>query len=84
MTKITCPCSDCIYNSDNHICKAKSINLTCRSMVTVNNGLVDMWICDKYKLSPVAEQIFNGLLELMKEDPPYNFKYRKRAEKNDE
>ena len=48
-----------------------------RNMATVNEGRVDMWVCDKYELSPGAEQIFKGLLELMKENPPESFNYRK-------
>lgn len=77
MAKIVCPCAECIYNGNKHICKAQKVNLTYRNMLTVNEGRVDMWICDRYELSPIAEQIFEGMLKLMKENPPENFKYRK-------
>lgn len=51
MVSITCPCVECIYNGKGYHCTAKSINLKWRNMATVNEGRVDMWICDKYEKS---------------------------------
>ena len=57
MVSITCPCVECIYNGQRYKCKAKAINLKYRNMVTVNEGRVDMWVCDKYELSEESKQI---------------------------
>ena len=46
MTKIICPSVECKHCNDNHICTAKQVNLTYRNMVTVNEGRVDMMICN--------------------------------------
>ena len=56
MVSITCPCVECIHN-ERYKCKCKSINLKYRNMATVNEGRVDMWICDKYELSEESKQI---------------------------
>ena len=61
MVSITCPCEECLYNGKGHKCKAKNINLKYRNMATVNEGRVDMWICDKYELSPWAKMIDEAL-----------------------
>ena len=57
MVSITCPCVECKHNGRGHKCTAKSINLKYRNMLTVNEGRVDMWVCDKYELSIEAEII---------------------------
>lgn len=57
MVSITCPCVECKYNGKGHKCTAKAIKLTYRNMVTVNEGRVDMWVCDRYELSEFAKQI---------------------------
>ena len=49
MVSITCPCIECEYNGKQMKCRAKDIKLTHRNMATVNEGRVDMWICNKYK-----------------------------------
>ncbi len=51
MVSITCPCIECKYNGAKYKCKAKNIKLTYRNMATVNEGRVDMWICNQYELS---------------------------------
>jgi hypothetical protein len=57
MVSITCPCIECKYNGKGHKCTAKAINLTYRNIATVNEGRVNMWICDKYELSEFAKQV---------------------------
>jgi len=57
MVSITCPCAECKYNGKGNKCKARAIKLTYRNMVTVNEGRVDMWVCDRYELSELAIQI---------------------------
>ena len=57
MVSITCPCVECRYNGRAHKCTAKAIKLTYRNMATINEGRVDMWICNKYELSDEAKRI---------------------------
>jgi len=57
MVSITCPCIECKYNGKKNKCTAKAINLTYRNMATINEGRVDIWICDKHELSESAKQI---------------------------
>ena len=57
MVSITCPCVECIYNGKRYKCTAKAINLKYRNMATVNEGRVDMWICDKYELTESAKRV---------------------------
>lgn len=57
MVSITCPCAECTYNGKGRKCTAKHIKLKYRNMMTVNEGRVDMWICDKYELSERAKRI---------------------------
>lgn len=59
MVSVTCPNAECAYNGRGHKCTAKSIRLTYRNMATVNEGRVDMWICEKYELSESAKRIQN-------------------------
>lgn len=51
MVSVTCPCVECIHNGRRNKCRAKDINLTFRNMATVNEGRVDMWVCNKYEKS---------------------------------
>lgn len=51
MVSVTCPCVECIHNGKRNKCTAKNINLTFRNMATVNDGIVDMWVCNKYEKS---------------------------------
>lgn len=62
MVSITCPCIECVYNGKGNKCKAKSIKLTYRNMATVNEGRVDMWICDHYELTEEAKKV-NKIIE---------------------
>ena len=57
MVSITCPCAECRYNGRAYKCTAKAINLAYRNMATVNEGRVDMWICDKYELFDSAKRV---------------------------
>ena len=57
MVSITCPCVECVYNGRRYKCTAKAIRLTYRNMATVNEGRVDMWVCNKYELSESAKKI---------------------------
>lgn len=57
MVSITCPCVECVYNGARYKCKASKINLKYRNMATVNEGRVDMWVCDKYTLTEEAKRI---------------------------
>jgi len=65
MVSITCPCIECKYSGKGNKCTAKAINLTYRNMATVNEGRVDMWICDKYELSEFAKQIDKSFEEFL-------------------
>lgn len=62
--KVTCPCIECKFN-DNLKCTCKVINLTFRSMNTINEGRVNMWVCDKYELSNEAEEMFKIVEEIL-------------------
>lgn len=57
MVSITCPCAECVHNGRRYKCTAKEIKLTYRNMATVNEGRVDMWVCNKYELSESAKKI---------------------------
>ena len=67
MVSITCPCVECIYNGRSNKCKADKINLSYRNMATVNEGRVDMWICDKFTLSEEAKQLLEKFTKVMEE-----------------
>ena len=69
MVSVTCPCVECIYNGRRNKCTAKNINLTFRNMATVNEGRVDMWICDKYEQT----EIFKGLEKIMQDHKNWGF-----------
>ena len=51
MVSVTCPCVECIHNGRRNKCTAKNISLTFRNMATVNEGRVDMWVCNMYEKS---------------------------------
>lgn len=57
MTKILCPCIECIHNGNHYVCNAKKVELKYRNMATVNEGRVDMWVCKQYELSEYAKRI---------------------------
>ena len=65
MVSVTCPCIECINHGAKNKCKAKNINLKYRNMATVNEGRVDMWICDKYELSAEAKEIADVIAKVM-------------------
>ena len=51
MVSVTCPCVECVHNGRRNKCTAKNISLTFRNMATVNDGRVDMWVCNMYEKS---------------------------------
>ena len=51
MVSVTCPCVECVHNGRRNKCAAKNISLTYRNMATVNEGRVDMWVCNMYEKS---------------------------------
>ena len=57
MVSITCPCIECVYNGKGNKCKAKSIKLTFRNMATVNEGRVNMWVCNQYEVDEIFKRI---------------------------
>ena len=66
MSKIVCPREECKYCNDNHICIAKQVNLTYRNMVTVNEGRVDMMICNQYEPDDEYSELEKNFEEFMK------------------
>ena len=65
MTKVWCPCVECI-NNDKQRCKSRELKFKYRNMATVNEGRVDMWVCDQYQLSKESQDILNQLEQLIK------------------
>ena len=63
MVSITCPCVECIHNGRRNKCTAKNISLTFRNMVTVNEGRVDMWVCNKYEKSDFCKELEAELIK---------------------
>ena len=57
MVSVTCPCVECIYNGKRNKCTAKNISLTFRNMATVNEGRVDMWVCNMYEKSEFCKML---------------------------
>ena len=57
MVSVTCPCGECIHNGARYKCTAKNIKLTFRNMATVNEGIVNMWVCNQYELSDEAKEM---------------------------
>ena len=68
MVSITCGSTDCKYNGRAHKCTAKSVRLTYRNMLTVNEGRVDMWVCDRCEMSDSAKRA----IEFFKTHPEFN------------
>ena len=66
MTKITCPCVECVHNGNRYRCNADKINLKYRNMVTVSEGRVDMWICDRYEIDERTKELVNEFMKCMK------------------
>ncbi|MBO4542166.1 MAG: hypothetical protein J5725_03170 [Bacteroidales bacterium] len=66
MSKVVCPSVECKYCNDAHICTAKQVNLTYRNMATVNEGRVDMWICNQYEPDDEYRELEKNLEEFMK------------------
>lgn len=68
MSSIICGSVDCKYNGDDYKCTADKVKLTYRNMATVNEGRVDMWVCDKYTISDESKQLLNQFKKWFKED----------------
>lgn len=66
MVSITCPSAECIHNGRGYKCTAGKIRLTYRNMATVNEGRVDMWICDKYEICDTAKQAQEYFMEILR------------------
>ena len=64
MTKVWCPCVECVHNDKNR-CKAKELKFKYRNMATVNEGRVDMWVCDKYEMSDYSKRIQESIEKWM-------------------
>lgn len=71
MTKIICPSVECKFCNDNHICTAKEIKLTFRNMVTVNEGRVDMWICNKYEMDDTSKELVQNFKDWFANHPDF-------------
>lgn len=63
MVSVTCPCVECIHNGKRNKCTAKNIRLTFRNMATVNEGRVDMWVCNKYEKSDFCKELEAELIK---------------------
>ena len=66
MTKVVCAYADCKYNSDTHVCKCKTLNLSEWNVATVNMGRKEFWECKQYEKSEDAkalEDMFKDLME---------------------
>ena len=57
MVSVTCPCVECEYNGRRNKCTADRISLTYRNMATVNEGRVDMWVCNMYTKSELCKEL---------------------------
>lgn len=60
MTKIICPCDDCIHNGKEekgYVCQCKEISLIFRNMNTVNEGRQNLWVCKKYEMSEELKEL---------------------------
>lgn len=60
MPKVICPCVECECHGKGNVCKADKIKLTYRNMMTVHEGRVDMWVCDKYQISDEAKELYEA------------------------
>lgn len=65
MTKILCGQIDCKYSNVKNECECKNITLNYRNMATVNEGRVDMLICNQYEMSDEAKQIKKELEQFL-------------------
>ena len=70
MVSVTCPCVECEYNGRRNKCTADRISLTYRNMATVNEGRVDMWVCNMYEKSAFSKQLEEDIMKYfgIKED----------------
>ena len=73
MPKVICPCVECECHGKGNVCKADKIKLTYRNMMTVHEGRVDMWICDKYQVSDKAKELYEAAKEFWDNLPPEKY-----------
>ena len=66
MPSIICGSLDCKYNGYDCKCMADKVKFTYRNMATVNEGRVDMWVCDKYSMDDESKRILEELEIIMK------------------
>jgi len=64
MSKIICPCVECMHNGKRSICNADKVELKWRNMATVNEGRVDMWVCKQYELSEHTKKIEKQIADM--------------------
>ena len=69
MVSVTCPCVECVHNGRRNKCTAKNISLTFRNMATVNEGRVDMWVCNMYEKSEFSKRFEEDFIRRFWQDP---------------
>ena len=62
MVSVTCPCVECVHNGRRNKCTAKNISMTFRNMATVNEGRVNMWVCNMYEKSEAYKKYEDYLM----------------------
>ena len=67
MTKVLCPYVEC-KNNKNQRCTCNEIRLTGRNMATVNEGRIDMWICNQYELDEWVKYAQSEFLKWIESD----------------
>lgn len=64
MSKIICPCAECVHNGKRNVCNAKKVEFIFRNMATVNEGRIDMWVCKQYELSDETKALMNNFIKM--------------------
>ena len=65
MTKVICAKAECKYNDDNNKCTRKEINLSCCSVMTVNDGRQEYNRCRSFEESEESKRLKAALEEIM-------------------
>lgn len=73
MSKIICPCGECVHNGKNYICKADKVEFKWRNMATINEGRVDMWVCKQYELPDKKREVNLIITEITKHTSFFDF-----------
>lgn len=66
MTKVFCPCLECVNNKDSR-CKAMELHFRNRSVFIANEGRSDVWVCDQYQLTDSAKDFVKQIKALIGE-----------------